>query len=73
MSDPGRDKELGNLEAVIRPNLPTTKFDLEEPSRKEVREVVKAARSASAPGPSGIPYGVYKQSPPASLEDNKVI
>ena len=51
LSDPERDKEQGNLEAVIRPHQPTTKFDLEEPSWKEVREVVKAARSASAPGP----------------------
>ena len=37
LSDPDRDKELGNLEAVIRPHQPTTKFDLGEPSWKEVR------------------------------------
>ena len=63
LSDPSRDKELGHLEAVIMPHLPTTKFDLEEPSCKEVRDVVKAARSASAPGHSRIPYGVYKRCP----------
>ena len=44
LSDPDWDKELGNLEAVIRLHLLTTKFDLEEPSWKEVKEVVKAAR-----------------------------
>ena len=63
LSDPERDKELGNLEAVIRPHQPTTKFDLEEPSWKEVREVVKAARSASVPGPSRVPYSIYKCCP----------
>ena len=36
LSDPERDKELGSLEAVIKPHQPTTKFDLEEPSWKEV-------------------------------------
>ena len=44
LSDPEMDKELGNLKAVIRPHQLTTKFDLEEPSLKAVREVVKAAR-----------------------------
>ena len=73
LSDPERDKELGNLEAVIRPHQPTTKFDLEEPSWKEVREVVKAAHSASAPGPSGVPYGVYKRCPSLLLLLWKII
>ncbi len=54
MSDPGRDKEVGHLEAVIRPNQPVTEFDLDEPSWWEVREVEKAAQSASAPGPRGV-------------------
>lgn len=30
---------------------------------KEVQEVVRKARSSSAPGPSGIPYKVYKNCP----------
>ena len=73
LNDPERDKELGNLEAVIRPHQPTNKFDLEEPSWKEVREVVKAAPSASAPGPSGVPYGVYKRCPSLLLLLWKII
>ena len=41
LGDPGRDRELGHLEVVIRPNLPVTEFDLDDPRWKEVREVVK--------------------------------
>ena len=63
LSDPGRDRELGHLEVVIMPNLPATKFDSDEPCWKEVREVVKAAQPASVPGPSGVPYGIYKCCP----------
>lgn len=32
-----------------------------EPTLNEVVDVVKAARSTSAPGPSGVPYVVYKR------------
>ena len=63
LSDPSRDKELGHLEAVIRLNQPTTEFVSDEPSWKEVKEVMKAVRSVSAPGPSRVPYGVYKHCP----------
>ena len=61
LSDPGWDRELDHLEAVIRLNQPATEFDLDELSLKEEKELVKAARLASAPGPSGVPYGVYKR------------
>lgn len=30
---------------------------------REVQEVVKAARTNSAPGPSGVPYVIYKKCP----------
>ncbi|XP_049336392.1 uncharacterized protein LOC125802421 [Astyanax mexicanus] len=63
VSDPQRDLELEPNKALIRPDLPTMEFNLKEPSLKEVEEVVKAARSASAPGPSGTPYLVYKRCP----------
>ncbi|XP_052251742.1 uncharacterized protein LOC127858578 [Dreissena polymorpha] len=36
---------------------------MKEPTRKEIYEVVKKARSCSAPDPSGIPYKVYKKCP----------
>ncbi|KAK0141886.1 Transposable element Tcb2 transposase [Merluccius polli] len=42
---------------------PTTDLNSKEPSWKEVQEVVKAARASSAPGPSGVPYKVYKRCP----------
>lgn len=46
LSDPERDQEL---------EPPTVGFDMTEPNWKEVQEVVKGDRSASAPGPSGEP------------------
>ena len=36
---------------------------LKEPSWNGLKEVVKKARSESAPGPNGIPYMVYKRCP----------
>ncbi|XP_069133240.1 uncharacterized protein [Argopecten irradians] len=38
-------------------------MDIREPTMKGVSEVVKKARTASAPGPNGIPYKVYKKCP----------
>jgi len=42
---------------------PTHPFALPEPTLSEVSEVVRKARAGSAPGPSGIPYRVYKNCP----------
>ncbi|XP_045174487.2 uncharacterized protein LOC123535800 [Mercenaria mercenaria] len=36
---------------------------MKEPSFAEIRDIVMKARSCSAPGPSGIPYKVYKKCP----------
>lgn len=55
LSNAVRGKDLGHIEAVINPIQLTTNFNLNEPSWKEIRVVVKAARSVSAPGPSGVP------------------
>ncbi|XP_057679566.1 uncharacterized protein LOC130908003 [Corythoichthys intestinalis] len=63
ISDPLRGQELGPNRALISPAPPTAEFQLTEPSLKEVEEVIKAARSASSPGPSGVPYRVYKRCP----------
>nr|XP_061817543.1 uncharacterized protein LOC133607102 [Nerophis lumbriciformis] len=63
MSDPLRGQDLGPNRALISPAPPTAEFQLTEPSLKEVEEVIKAARSASSPGPSGVPYLVYKRCP----------
>ncbi|XP_077380867.1 uncharacterized protein LOC144020874 [Festucalex cinctus] len=63
MTDPLREEELGHNKALISPAPPTVEFKVSEPSLKEVEEVIKAARSASSPGPSGVPYLVYKRCP----------
>lgn len=62
-SDSARDKELGPCKTLITPPEPTLAFNTREPTLKEVEEVVKAARTSSAPGPSGVPYVVYKRCP----------
>ena len=46
MRDPDREKDLDNNTSLIEPEAPSTEFDLREPSWKEVKEVVGAARSA---------------------------
>ena len=63
LSDPERNKNLGDNELLIIPEPPASEFDLREPSWKEMLEVVQAARASSAPGPSGVPYSVYKRCP----------
>ncbi|KAK0149328.1 hypothetical protein N1851_009945 [Merluccius polli] len=63
VSDSLREQELGPNKALISPALPTTEFNLREPSLMEVEEIIKAAHSASTPGPSGVPYLVYKRCP----------
>lgn len=62
-SDSARDKELGPCKTLITPPEPTLAFNTREPTLKEVEEVVKAARTSSAPGPSGVSYVVYKRCP----------
>ncbi|XP_061589349.1 uncharacterized protein LOC133454644 [Cololabis saira] len=62
-SDSAREKDLGPCRTLIAPPEPTSAFNTKEPTLKEVEEVVKAARSNSAPGPSGVPYVVYKRCP----------
>ncbi|XP_026059304.1 uncharacterized protein LOC113043970 [Carassius auratus] len=42
---------------------PEEGLDTSEPTWREVQDIVQKARSASAPGPNGIPYKVYKRCP----------
>ena len=61
-SDESRDEPLrsnSRIEVVPPPDKP---LDTKEPL-KEVKEVVKKARSGSAPGPNGVTYKVYKKCP----------
>lgn len=62
-SDSSRDQDLGPCKALVIPAEPVSQFHSAEPTLSEVREAVRAARSSSAPGPSGVPYKVYKQCP----------
>ncbi|XP_061902037.1 uncharacterized protein LOC133649222 [Entelurus aequoreus] len=62
-SDGMREQDLGHCAALICPPEPCILFDISEPTLKEVKEAIKSARTASAPGPSGVPYKVFKQCP----------
>ncbi|XP_063080140.1 uncharacterized protein LOC134470047 [Engraulis encrasicolus] len=62
-SDSMRDQDLGHCDVLVCPPEPSTLFDISAPTLKEVKEVIKASRAASAPGPSGVPYKVFKQCP----------
>ncbi|XP_033747101.1 uncharacterized protein LOC117332324 [Pecten maximus] len=61
--DAERNNPLGECDRIPSEEEPTIPLDEKEPTWKEVVEVVKKARSGSAPGPSGIPYKVYKMCP----------
>lgn len=54
-SDPERNNPLGSPGYVPRPSEPSALFDASPPKLSEVRQVIQRARSASAPGPNGIP------------------
>ena len=55
--------QLGQCDILVDPPPPTKVCDTREPLLKEVQEIVRKARSSSAPGPSGVPYKVYKYCP----------
>ena len=59
-SDPLRDEPLGQCPNEVKVDPPEALMDVREPTWKEVREVVKKARSGSVSGPNEIPYIVYK-------------
>lgn len=48
---------------MVTPPEPTSVFNIKEQTLTEVEEVVKVARTCSGPGPSGVPYVVYKRCP----------
>lgn len=62
-SDPVRNEPLGPPGYLPQPGPPVSKFDILPPKLSEVREVVRKTRSASAPGPNGVPYNLYKNCP----------
>ena len=62
-SDERQWEDLGNCERIESVPEPEIPMDTKEPSWKEVADIVKKARSGSAPGPNGVPYKVYKKCP----------
>ncbi|KAJ8349369.1 hypothetical protein SKAU_G00244990 [Synaphobranchus kaupii] len=62
-SDPRKKEPLGSPGYVPRPAEPEIQFNTMPPRLIKVRQVVEKARSASAPGPNGIPYKLYKNCP----------
>jgi len=59
-SDSNRHEELGECEKLLTPEEPEEEFDCAEPRLEEVRDIVKQAKTSSAPGLNGVPYRVYK-------------
>ena len=54
-------EELGSMSGLINPTGPSVPFNLSEPKLSEVEKYLKKARTASSPGPSGVPYAVFKK------------
>jgi len=52
---------MPDIHGLVRPTRPGIEFDISEPKFTEVESFIMKARSASAPGPNGIPYKVYKK------------
>ncbi|XP_019626566.1 PREDICTED: uncharacterized protein LOC109471671 [Branchiostoma belcheri] len=60
-SDEHRDAPMPDIGGLVRPPQPGVEFDVSEPRFKEVASFIEKARAASAPGPNGVPYKVYKK------------
>ena len=60
-SDSLCEEELGSMSGLINPTEPSVPFNLSEPKLSEVEKYLKKARTASSPGPSGVPYAVFKK------------
>lgn len=58
-----REQDHGHSAGLIYPPKPRTLFSTNVPTLKEVKEVVRSARTASGPGPNEVPYKVFKQCP----------
>ena len=62
-NDTHRNQAMDANPSINSTKTPEKELNVSEPSWKEVQEVVKKARTGSAPGPSDIPYKVYKKCP----------
>ena len=62
-SNSDRDRDLPWVEDLVRLTEPGVPFDLSPLHRKEVDDFIEKVRSASAPGPNGVPYSIFKTCP----------
>lgn len=62
-SDPRRYEHLTIPSDIPPIDPPEYHFPTDPPTWKEVENTVRKARTASAPGPNGVPYKVYKNTP----------
>ena len=62
-SDIFQETELGNCKNLMIPEAPQVKFNMKEPTLVQLTEILRKARSKSAPGYSGTSYKVYKKCP----------
>jgi hypothetical protein len=60
-SDANAGTPMPDIAGMMKPTRPGSAFDTSEPKLAEVERFIFKARSASAPGPNGIPYKVYKK------------
>ena len=58
--DPTKDQEFGSNEMLIDQEPPNQEFNIGTLIWKELQEAVRASRTASSPGSSGVSYIVYK-------------
>ena len=66
MDHNGYNRHIGKSQlpaGILSNNLLVYQMDTRPPRWNEVENTVKPARSASAPGPNGIPYRLYKNIP----------
>ena len=54
-------EELGSMSGLINPIEPSVPCNLSEPKLSDVEKYLKKARTASSPGPSSVPYAVFKK------------
>jgi hypothetical protein len=71
--DPQRDVPLGDSPDIRPVPAPIHPFDMKEIQLKEVKDVIRKARSGSAPGPSGLTYKIYKNCPLLTIRLWKLI
>ncbi|KAG1925127.1 hypothetical protein F2P79_025744 [Pimephales promelas] len=62
-SDPFRGGGLGQNNSIRKPEEPSVELNTKEPTWQEMQDIIRKAKASAAPGPSGIPYKVYKHCP----------